>query len=85
MSLSGCSTRLGSSKKVPDAIPQLIAKFAKKVISHLFWMKIEAFLRQQALRIILRNPAYLKQVGTDKYLYITKVKDAWVVGMLIRF
>jgi len=55
------------------------------MINHLFWMKIEAFLKQQALRIILRNPAYLKQVGTDKYLYITKIRDAWIVGMLIRF
>jgi len=59
----------------------LLARF----ISHLMWMHLERILNDLALRYLLGKDAIILSKSKDKVVYITRIKDAWVLGLLARF
>lgn len=85
MCLCGVSTLAGFSKKAPEDAFKEISKWLLRGVSHLLWLRLQPILNRWAISMLLNKPKFLREVGEDKWLYITKIKDAWVVGLLMRF
>lgn len=58
----------------------------ERMVGHILWLKLRPVLDEIAIRHILNNPKFVYKVGSgDKIFYVTKIKDAWFVGVLARF
>lgn len=58
---------------------------AERLLGSLLWLKLKPILDRMALKFMLNHPRLVKQVGKDTWVYVTKVKDAWIVGVLTKF
>jgi len=52
---------------------------------HLLWLHVDAALRRLALQYLLGQNAIVLSQNKDTLVYLTKIRDAWVIGLLTRF
>jgi hypothetical protein len=59
-------------------------RLLRRPLSDLLWLKVQPILQRLALRALSLKPIYQSKSG-DLMVYLKKLTDGWMVGVLIQF
>ncbi len=70
---------------VAGGVEKALKTLLRRALPQLLWLKLEPVLNAIALNVLLHNPRTVVKLADDTVVYVTKIKEAFVVGLLTRF